>query len=159
MVKFVLLIVLVFLIMLIASGVSRQYRERSLIFKEIMSFLNSYKLNIGFQKEKLKNLVSNFNSKGEAKHFFSIYADFLTNNKELNFDKIKLLLADEKEFLISVFKKLGNGDFETEKKLLEIAQQYVLEKIDETKKFEEKWCPMIMKLSLLFGIGVAILFI
>ena len=36
MVKFVLLIVLVFLIMLIASGVCRQYRERSLIFKDVV---------------------------------------------------------------------------------------------------------------------------
>ena len=141
--------------MIIASRVSQQYKDRYEAFCDIASFINSYKLNIGFKKEKIKTLTKEYKDKTTILGCYKEYLD----NGTFDLCKVKLLNNEEKSHLKDIFLKFGNGDYETEKKLSEIAESYTKEKIEETKQIKDKWCPMIMKLTFLFSLGVAILFI
>lgn len=141
--------------MIVAKCVSQQYKERYEIYCNIVDFFDKYKLNVGFKKEKIKNLTKDYTDKTTV---LGCYNEYLSTG-EFDLSKLKLLAQNEKEQLKEYFEKLGNGDYETEKKLIEIAKVYFESKVQETKQFKDKWCPMIMKLTFLFSLGVAIMFI
>ena len=54
---------------------------------------------------------------------------------------------------------LGKHDTAGEIKQLEAYDMYLKDKITKTLNEKEKYCPLITKLSFLFAIGLAILFI
>lgn len=155
MTKFVLILVLIVLIMLIARAVANNYKERHKIYCDIMDFVQSYKLNVGFKKEKLKLLTQKYTDNSTV---LGCYNNYISTGK-FDLSGIKLLDENEKAQIMDFFAQLGNGDYETEKKLIEIVENYFKQKIDETKSKKDKWCPMIIKLSFLFSLGVAILFV
>ena len=157
--KIALLIILVIMIMLIALGVVKQYRERHSIFLELSMLLNEYELNIGFRKEKLRNLISNFHATGELKHILKNYLDNFNNTNNLNFDELKLLQIEEKQFLVAMFQKLGTSDYDNEKLQLATFKSYIEDKLKDTKEKKNKLCPLILKLTFLFALGLAIIFI
>jgi len=157
--KLALLIVLIIMIMMIALGVVKQYRQRHSLFLELSIFLNEYELNIGFKKEKIKDIILNFNATGEFKLILNNYLENFNDTNNLNFDNIKILQADEKSYLISMFKKLGTSDYENEKLQLVTFKSYIEEKVLSCKEKQNKLCPIIIKLSFLFALGVAIIFI
>lgn len=155
MVKWLLLVVLILLIMLIAKQISKQYKDRHQIFCDILDFVQNYKLNVGFKKEKIKLLTKKYTEKTTVLGCYNSYIE--TGNFDLS--DIKLLSIEEKTQIKAFLIEFGNGDFETEKKLIAITENYLQQKIDETKGQKDKWCPMIIKLSFLFSLGVAILFV
>lgn len=157
--KLFLLISLVIVIMLIAKGVANQYKEKNLFYISIMQFLTSYELNIGFKKERIKNLVEKKHSKGQAKILFDEYLGYLKDENELTLEKIKILTDDEKEFLIDLFSKIGTSDYTNEMSQLKVFKSHIQEKIDSTSKDSAKFYPLIMKLSFLFSLGIALVFI
>jgi len=124
--KLALLIVLIIMIMMIALGVVKQYRQRHSLFLELSIFLNEYELNIGFKKEKIKDIILNFNATGEFKLILNNYLENFNDTNNLNFDNIKILQADEKSYLISMFKKLGTSDYENEKLQLVTFKSYIV---------------------------------
>ena len=83
MIKIFLIIVLVALIIYIAKGVAKQYSDKLEFYKNLKNFFDIYKLNIGFKKDKLKEIVLNFSSKGDAQILFKNYLEFLENSKDL----------------------------------------------------------------------------
>ncbi len=141
--------------MMIARAVAKNYKERHKIYCDIWDFVQNYKLNVGFKKEKIKLLTQKYTDKTTV---LGCYNEYISSGK-FDLNDVKLLDADEKEQIKDYFVQLGNGDFETEKKLIEIVEEYFKQKIDETKRIKDKWCPMIIKLSFLFSLGVAILFV
>ena len=155
MIKFSLLFVLVLLIMMVANRVSQQYKDRYQMYCDITNFFDTYKLNVGFKKEKIKNLTKNFQDNTTVLGCFNHYLD----SGKFDLSKVKLLNQNEKAQIREYFLKLGNGDYDTEKKLIEIAKEFFDNKVRETKDFKDKWCPLINKLTFLFALGVAILFV
>lgn len=157
--KLFLLILLVVLIMLIAKGVANQYKEKNLFYTSIMQFLNAYEFNIGFKKDKIKDLVKRTNCKGQAKILFDEYWGYLNDKNKLTLEKIKILADDEKEFLVDLFYKIGTSDYYNEMSQLRVFEKYIQEKIDSTSKDSAKFYPLIIKLSFLFSLGIALVFI
>lgn len=155
MTKFVLILTLIALIMLIARAIANNYKERHKIYCEIVDFVQNYKLNIGFKKQKIKLLTQKFTDKSTVLGCYNNYID----TGKFDLSNVRLLDDNEKAQIKDYFVQFGNGDFETEKKLIDIVENYFKQKIDETKQVKDKWCPMIIKLSFLFSLGVAILFV
>ena len=158
--KIFLLILLVVVIMLIAKGVANQYKEKNLFYVAILQFLNAYELNIGFKKEKIKRLVEkqNFTSR-ECKILFDEYLGYLRGQNELSFEKIKVISYEERELLIDLFVNLGTGDYSSEMTQLSVFKSLIQNKIDNTEKESLKNYPLIIKLSFLFSLGLALVFI
>ena len=157
--KIFLLILIVMLIMIIANGVAKQYKERHNLYANILNFLNNYELNISFKKEKILDVVQRFECNNESKKIIGIYENYLTQKTDINFESITILQEDERKFLENIFKNLGTGDVDSEKLQLNEIKSQLKAKVEETAKIRDKFCPLIIKLSLLFAIALVILFL
>lgn len=158
MFKFLLIISLVFLIVLIARGVAKQYSDKLKFFKNLKSFFEVYKLNIGFKKDKLKKIVENFNTDGEAKELLNSYQEFLDRGGEIKYFS-KLISDEDNKIILDSLTRLGQGDFTTEKEQVKITLDYLSKEIEKAKSENDKVVPLIIKLSFLFALLIAILFI
>ena len=61
--KWILIIILIFIIMLIAHAVSEQYKEKFNFYENLKTFLNQFKINIAFKQEKIIDFLEKTKSK------------------------------------------------------------------------------------------------
>lgn len=158
MIKWILIIILIVVIMLIAYSVSEQIRDKYDFFKNLKQFLNQFKINVAFRQEKINEFLQKSNSKKQFKVFVDEYSNFLKTG-ELCLEKIKVLEEDDKQILQDIVKNIGKYDAKNEISQMESFLLTVDEKLAKANEDKNKLCPMIIKLSLLFAIGLAILLI
>lgn len=154
--KWVLIIGLVTIIMIIALSVSRQYREKYEFYTHLKIFLEDYKVNISFKQSKIHEFLVGRKETGSFDEFIAMFKDYLkTNTCDLN--RLKLLESEEKQEIEKIIKSLGNYDLKNELLQLEGWIATVNRRLEKATEDKIKLCPMILKLSLLFAIGIAIL--
>ncbi len=156
--KWVLIGVLIIVIMIIAYSVSEQYKDKFDFYSNLKSFLNQFKINLAFKQDKITEFLNKIECKRQFKIFIEAYKEYL-NSDTLNLEKIKVLDEGEKAQLTSIVKDIGKHDARNELNQLEGFLLEIEEKLIKAKEDKEKICPMIIKLSLLFAIGLAILLI
>ena len=83
----------------------------------------------------------------------------MDNGDNLDLDFVKVLDDTEREQLTNMLRSLGKNDTSGELKQLDAYDIYLKDKMDRTKAERDKYCPLITKLSFLFAIGLAILFV
>lgn len=158
MIKWILIIILIVVIMMIAYSVSEQIRDKYDFFNNLKQFLNQFKINVAFRQEKINEFLQKSNSKKQFKVFVDEYSNFLKTG-ELCLEKIKVLEEDDKQILQDIVKNIGKYDAKNEISQMESFLLTVDEKLAKANEDKNKLCPMIIKLSLLFAIGLAILLI
>ncbi|MBE5741343.1 MAG: hypothetical protein E7351_02325 [Clostridiales bacterium] len=156
--KWILIIVLIFVIMLIAHSISEQYKDKYDFYNNLKLFLNQFKINISFRQEKINDFLNKTKAKKQFNLFINSYKNYLKTN-ELDLSQIKILNDEEKNDLENIIKNIGKYDTENEIKQLDNFLLTVDMKLDSAMQDKNKLCPMILKLSLLFAIGLAILLI
>lgn len=156
--KWILVIVLIFAIMLIARAVSEQYKDKYDFYNNLKIFLNQFKVNVSFKQEKIINFLDGLTPKKQFKLFIDEYKKYL-NGCELSFQSIKILESDEIKELENIVKSLGSLDVQNELGQLESFLIRIEDKLKKAEEEKNKLCPMILKLSLLFAIGLAIILI
>ena len=157
--KYMLMICLIGVIMLVAQGVCRQYRERFALFEALGDFFRQMRLNLSFQKQKIKDILSQSTIKKTNKDIYVAYLDYLENGTTLDISFVRLLEESEQEQITNMLRSLGKNDTSGELKQLDAYDIYLKDKIQTTRHEKNKYCPLITKLSFLFAIGLAILFI
>ena len=158
MIKWILIIVLIVVIMLIAYSVSEQIKDKYDFFNNLKLFLNQFKINVSFRQEKINEFLQKNNSKKQFKLFIEEYSNFLKTG-EINLEKIKVLEDDDKDILQDIVKNVGKYDAKNEINQMDSFLATVDVKLVKANEDKNKLCPMIIKLSLLFAIGLAILLI
>lgn len=156
--KWFLIVVLITLIMLIARAVSEQYKDKYIFYSNLKDFLNRFKLNLSFKQETINDFLDKTKPQKHFKLFIEEYKRYLKESK-MDFGSLKILSEEEKSQLENLVKSIGNMDVKNE--ICQI-DSFLLEVDIQLKQAElnkQKLCPMILKLSLLFGIGLAILLI
>lgn len=156
--KIVLIIVLIFTIMIIAKSVSEQYKDKFDFYDNLHNFLCQFKINLSFKQEKLTEFLTNTTAKKQFKLFVDDYLNYLNGN-ELNFDNLTFLESEEKQNLQAIILDIGKNDAKTEIEQLNGFIELIQAKKIKTEQDKNKICPLIIKLSLLFSIGLAILLI
>ena len=156
--KWILIIILIFVIMIIANAVSEQYKEKFDFYYNLKNFLHQFKINISFQQEKIMDFLKKINAKKQFSIFIKQYEQYLKTN-ELNLADIKILNSDEKMHLETIVKNIGKFDVSNEIEQIESFLVEVDEKFKKAEQDKVKICPMILKLSLLFAVGLAIILI
>ncbi|MBR6779148.1 MAG: hypothetical protein IKM43_03295 [Clostridia bacterium] len=156
--KWFLIIVLICVIMLIAMGVSEQYKDKFDFYSNLKSFLNQFKLNLSFKQEKITDFLKNTQGKKYFKQFVLAYEDYLSTDI-INLNKIKVLEQSEATELENIIKNIGKHDAKNEIKQLDTFLLEIDNKLAKAQEDKNKLCPMILKLSLLFAIGLAIILI
>ena len=156
--KWVLITILIFIIMLIAYAVSEQYKDKFDFYNNLKLFLNQFKINLSFRQEKITEFLDKTTCKKQFKIFIEEYKKFLQTN-ELNLDRIKVLDEEDKKELIDIVNNLGKHDTKSELSQLEGFLLIIENKLKIANENKNKMCPMIIKLSLLFAIGLAIILV
>ena len=156
--KWVLIAVLISVIMLIARAVSEQYKEKYDFYNNLKTFLNQFKLNLSFRQEKILDFLNKTNAKKQFKLFINSYKKYLQTN-QLDFSEIKLLDNDEINQLEMIILNIGKLDAKNEINQLETFIVEIDAKLLKAQEDKNKLCPMILKLSLLFAIGLAVVLI
>lgn len=156
--KILLIIILIFVIMLIAYSYSEQYKDKFDFYNNLKNFLMQFKINISFKQAKINEFLDKLKPKKHFKIFIELYKKYLLTG-ELRLQEITLLEADEIKELEEIIKGLGSYDLSTEMAQLENFILIIDKKLEQAEKDKNKLCPMILKLSLLFAVGLAILLI
>jgi hypothetical protein len=157
--KYILMLALIGVIMLIAQGVCRQYRERCALFEALGEFFRQMRLNLSFQKQKIKEILNQATLKKTNKDIYISYLNYLEHGDIIDISFVRILEDDEQEQITKMLCSLGKNDTSGELKQLDAYDIYLKDKIERSRLEKEKNCPLITKLSLLFAIGLAILFI
>lgn len=144
--------------MLIARAVSEQYKEKYDFYNNLKTFLNQFKLNLSFRQEKILDFLNKTNAKKQFKLFINSYKKYLQTN-QLDFSEIKLLDNDEINQLEMIILNIGKLDAKNEINQLETFIVEIDAKLLKAQEDKNKLCPMILKLSLLFAIGLAVVLI
>ena len=144
--------------MLIAYAVSEQYKDKFDFYNNLKLFLNQFKINLSFRQEKITEFLDKTTCKKQFKIFIEEYKKFLQTN-ELNLDRIKVLDEEDKKELIDIVNNLGKHDTKSELSQLEGFLLIIENKLKIANENKNKMCPMIIKLSLLFAIGLAIILV
>ena len=157
--KFVLMICLIIVIMLVAQGVCKQYRDRCALFEAVNDFFRQMRLNLGFQKQKIKEILKQATIKKTNKDIYTAYLNYLENGTPLSLNFVRILDDEEERHITNMLKSLGKNDTAGEIKQLDAYGIYLKDKIEVTRRERDRYCPLITKLSFLFAVGLAILFI
>ena len=156
--KIALIVILVFMIMLIARALSEQYKDKYDFYSNLHGFLCQFKINLSFKQEKINEFLTSVNTKKQFKMFIDDYKEYL-KTENLNFENLTFLEDEEKQILEDLIKSIGKHDVKTEIGQLDSFIETINTKKLKTEEDKNKICPMIIKLSFLFAIGLAILLI
>lgn len=156
--KWILIIVLISAIMLIAFSLSEQIKDRYDFYQNLKLFLNQFKINISFRQEKILDFLKKANSKKQFKLFVQEYESYLKTGS-MNLEKIKVLDQEDREILLDIMKNIGRYDVRNELGQIDSFLATIDVKLKKALDDKNKLSPMILKLSLLFAIGLAILLI
>jgi len=137
---------------------SEQYKDKYDFYYNLRLFLNQFKINISFKQAKVNEFLISLKPRKQFKCFITSYQNYLKSGN-LSFDEIKILDEKEKVELSEIIIRLGKNDSNSELKQIEQFLLAIEENLTKAEADKNKLCPMIIKLSLLFAIGLAILLI
>lgn len=157
--KYILMLALIGVIMLVAQGISKQYKDRYLMFEALGDFFRQMRLNLTFQKQKIKEILNQATLRKTNKDIYIAYLNYLEKGTPLDLAFVSVLDDMEEEQITKMLLSLGKNDTAGEIKQLDAYDIYLRDKIETTRREKEKYCPLITKLSFLFAVGLAILFI
>lgn len=157
--KYILMVCLIGVIMMVAQGVCKQYRDKYALFEALGEFFRQMRLNLSFQKQKIKEILNQATLKKTNKDIYQAYYNYLDKGEKLDIGFVHILDDLEQEQITNMLLSLGKNDTTGELKQLDAYEIYLHDKIERAKQDKEKYCPLITKLSFLFAVGLAILFI
>ena len=109
--------------------------------------------------EKIKEILNQTTLKRNNQEIYTTYLNYLEKGTPIDISFIRILDDNEQQQISNMLLSLGKNDVSGELKQLEAYQVYLSDKIESTRHEKDKYCPLITKLSFLFAIGLAILFI
>lgn len=157
--KYLLMLTLIGVIMLVAQGICKQYRERYTLFESLGDFFRQMRLNLSFQKQKIKEILNQATIKKTNQEIYTTYLNYLEKGTAIDISFVRILEDVEQEHITNMLRSLGKNDTNGELQQLDAYDIYLKDKIESTRREKEKYCPLITKLSFLFAVGLAILFI
>ena len=156
--KLFLIVSLVCVIMVIAKSLSAQYRDKYDFYYNLNHFLTNFKLNLGFRQCKISEFLKTIKSRKDFKVFIESYQTYLETSK-LDLSEIKNMEDEEKKELEEIITSIGKLNLEGEINQINTFITSVETRLKQAEDNKNKICPMTLKLSFLFAIGLAILFI
>ena len=156
--KLILIIILIVVVMLIAYATTEQYKDKFDFYNNLKTFLEEFKINLSFRQDKIIEFLNKVNARKQFKLFIDSYKEYLQNNK-LDLSRITILESEEMSELEDIILNIGKYDVKNELGQLESFISHIEIKVNQSLDKKNKLCPMILKLSFLFAVGIAILLI
>ncbi len=163
--RYILLSILVFLSVFIGYLFSKKYRNRKNFFQALVLLCNKFDIEINYSRERVKNIFDSLDEKIKI-NLYGMDNNFLSFiNKENNLDKhslfknITFLKEEEKDVILLFFKSLGRSDVDSQSKEIKNFK-LKFENLSSTSNNEnKKYGSLSIKLGIIFGLLIIVLFI
>lgn len=156
--KIILIFVLLTVVMIVAFKVSSFIKYKYNFYVHLKEFLNEFKLNLSFKREKITDFLTKRQYSKSFDVFINSYKEYLKSG-ELNLSDLIYLDDDEKEQLKAITTSIGRLDTQSELAQIEEFIAQINMKLQTSEKEKNKLCPLILKLSFLSAISVIIILI
>ncbi|MGN0788011.1 MAG: hypothetical protein ACI4L6_03005 [Candidatus Onthoplasma sp.] len=156
--KIILIFVLLTVVMIVAFKVSSFIKDKYNFYVHLKEFLNEFKLNLSFKREKITDFLTKRQYSKSFDVFINSYKEYLKSG-ELNLSDLIYLDDDEKEQLKAITTSIGRLDTQSELAQIEEFIAQINMKLQTSEKEKNKLCPLILKLSFLSAISVIIILI
>ncbi len=163
--KYILLILLVCATSFIGYTFSKKYRIRAKFFQSLLYLCQKFDIEINFSRERLKKIFENLdeknksNLKGIDKNFISFIDKEVSLEKENLFKGIPFLKEDEKDLIYTFFKSLGRSDVDSQSKEIKNFQSRFDAIVTQTNAENKKYGSLTMKLGIIAGLLLVVIFI
>ena len=161
--KYLVIAVLFLTCIFVGFIISQKYRKRANFFKALVLVCQKLNVEISYSREKLKNLLSNFDSQtksslcGITENYLGFIDKEAPLDKSTLFKGIIFLKEDEKDAILLFFKTLGRSDVESQSKELKNFEKRFEEYVSSTTLDNKKYGSMSIKLGVMAGLAVAII--
>lgn len=144
---------------------SKKYRQRSNFFNALVMLCQKFDVEINFSRERLKNIFENLDTKqknklyGLVENFIAFIEQESLLEKESLFKGISFLKEEEKDVIFLFFKTLGRSDVDSQSKE---AKNYLsrFENIASIANNDnKKYGSLSIKLGVIAGLLIVVLFI
>lgn len=154
--KFFIGIILIVLSTLVGYLFSIKYSERRIFFEDFNKVVIRLKNEINFTQRPVIDVLNS--SLDNGSDVLVVYNSFLLNNYNYT-SNLKYLSFNEKNFVFDFLSTIGTGDVLSQNKIIDVAieqsNSFLKQSIDDEKKYKT----LFIKLGLLAGITLFILFI
>ena len=160
-----LILVIVFCFGLLGFKMASYYINRKKFFYSFDILLNSTKADMTFTKDKLKYVIKRNSKDLSSKELCDLCENLSKKLDEKqsieisDFDDLKILKKEEKEFLFQFFNGLGRFDVVSLSAELNGFESKVKQKCEETNDECKKYASLFIKLGIIVGILVCLLIV
>ncbi len=164
MVKVLLLVVIFVLAVFIGVSINSYFTNRKKFFQEFSNFLEYLKIQVSFQKSKIKQLVEEYKKQNIDENFMKLLDDYLiylTNlNAEVPFEaKLAILKENEKSIISRVFMSIGRFNSDGEVANIHNALKEANSLLIDAQENQKKYGAVGVKLSIALGLLLIIVII
>ena len=164
MVKVLLLVVIFVLAVFIGISINSYFTNRKKFFQEFSNFLEYLKIQVSFQKSKIKQLVEEYKKQNIDENFIKLLDDYLlylTNlNAEVPFEaKLDILKENEKSIISRVFMSIGRFNSDGEVANIHNALKEANSLLIDAQENQKKYGAVSVKLSIALGLLLIIVII
>ena len=164
MVKVLLLVVIFVLAVFIGISINSYFTNRKKFFQEFSNFLEYLKIQVSFQKSKIKQLVEEYKKQNIDENFMKLLDDYLlylTNlNAEVPFEvKLDILKENEKSIISRVFMSIGRFNSDGEVANIHNALKEANSLLVDAQENQKKYGAVSVKLSIALGLLLIIVII
>lgn len=164
MVKVLLLVVIFVLAVFIGISINAYFTNRKKFFQEFSNFLEYLKIQVSFQKSKIKQLVEEYKKQNIDENFMKLLDDYLiylTNlNAEVPFEaKLAILKENEKSIISRVFMSIGRFNSDGEVANIHNALKEANSLLIDAQENQKKYGAVGVKLSIALGLLLIIVII
>lgn len=163
--KIVILILIALICVLIGYIVSKKYRVRANFFQALLYLCQKFDIEINYSRERVKNIFLNLDEKykKDLKGIDINYISFLDKQVPLDkdnlFKNITFLKENEKEMIFSFFKTLGRSDVDSQSKEIKNFQTRFDELAKDVNSDYKKYGSLSIKLGIITGLLIIVIFI
>lgn len=163
--KFLLIALFAGIAIYIGFIFAKKYKTRENFFMALVMLCQKFDVEINYSRQRLKNIFASLDDKqkkalqGIDKNFLSFIDKESPLEKEYLFKNINFLKEDEKDVIFMFFKNLGRSDVDSQSKEIKNFQSRFEAISNNAIKDNKKYGQLSIKLGIVAGLFIVVLFI
>lgn len=163
--KYFLLIIIAVICTFVGYLFSKKYKTRDNFYQALLYLCQKFDIEINYSRDRLKNIFLNLDEKnkkdlkGIDKNFISFLDKENALDKTSLFNGINFLKDDEKDLIFTFFKSLGRSDVDSQSKEIKNFQTRFESISAQVKSENKKYGSLSIKLGIVAGLLIVVLFI
>ena len=163
--KFIILIAIAVCCIYVGYAYSKKYRRRAKFFSALVMLCQKFDVEIKFSRERIKNIFENIDQKHKQNlcgltDNFILFIDQQTSlEKETLFKNITFLKEEEKDVIFMFFKTLGRSDVDSQSQETKNFQSRFETLSSSATNENKKYGSLSVKLGVIVGLFLIVLFI